>query len=337
MIAPPFGDTGGPEIAVQNLVNAFSKMKEIDVTLFAPGDWKTKAKLIPTLNKSLWNTTDFKKQTPRERANLIIHSQLKFLEYEKRFDLIHTNSQPFAYLAGKLSKKPVVLTMHNRIKEREFQQIKSARVSIVSLTKTQTRLKTSAVIGNGVPIKNLDFSLKAGDYLITIGRLTDQKGIDIAIKIAKKANKKLLIFGRKGDTKERKKYFDKKIKPYLDKKQIIYKGEASNPEIYKYLKNAKALLFPIRRPEAFGLVAIEALSCGTPVIGTKINPLPEILKSKEVAFLSNDINELVKAAKTTRKFDRKKCREYAEKYFDSSVVANKYIELYKKILKKKKV
>lgn len=331
IVAPPFGDTGGPEVVVQNLTNALLD-RGVDVTLFAPADWKTRAKHIPTLEKSLWNMPEFKKQTKRGRINLVIASQLKVINYQSQFDLVHLHSSSYAYAVAKLLKKPCVLTVHNLITKVDCKQIKAAGVRIVALTKLQTPVKAAAIIGNGVPIKDVPFSLEKGSYLITIARLTDQKGVDVAIKIALKAKKKLLIFGRRGDSKERKIYFDKKIKPYLDKKQIIYKGEVSNTELQEYLRNAEALLFPIRRPEAFGLVAAEALACGTPVIGSAINPLPEILKNKKIAFLSNDVKQLIEAAKNTDIFDRQECRKYAERYFDSALMADKYIKLYQKIL-----
>jgi len=168
---------------------------------------------------------------------------------------------------------------------------------------------------------------------MTIGRLTDQKGTDTAIKIAERTGKKLLIFGRKGNSIKRQEYFNQKIKPFLSEK-IVYMGEVSHQKIYDYLRSAEALLFTIRRPEVCPLAVIEALACGTPVIGTKINPLPEMLKSKKVSYLSNNASDLVSAVKNIEKFNRKECRKYAEKYFDSSVMADKYIKLYQKILRK---
>lgn len=336
VVAPPFGDTGGPEVVVQNLTDALVERGDVDVTLFAPADWKTKAKHIPTLEKSLWNMKDFKNQTTAVRSNLIISSQVKILSYQDGFDIVHLHSQKNAYAVAKNLKIPCVLSFHNKITRSVFNQIKETDTITVSLSKTQKKdFSTSSSVWNGVPVKKKGYCLEKGKYLISVGRLTDQKGIDVAIKIAKKTNKKLLIFGRIGNSKERQTYFNKKIKPFLDGKRIIYKGEVANEKIYNYLKNAEALLFPIRRPEVFGMVAAESLASGTPVIGTKIDPLPKIIsQNKKIGFLSNNIQELVKSVKNIEQFDRQECRKYAEKYFDSSIMADKYVTLYKKTIRK---
>ncbi|GBE16962.1 D-inositol-3-phosphate glycosyltransferase [bacterium BMS3Abin15] len=336
MVAPPFGDIGGPEVLVKQLTNALLKIGA-DVTLFAPADWKTKAKHIPTLSQSLWNMADFKKQTRRVRNNLIVSSQVKILAYQKDFDIIHLNSQGLAYAIGINATIPCVLSLHNKIITSAFKQFKKAKIYTVSLSKAQQgKFKTSANIWNGISTKDTPYSLKRGRHLIFIGRLTDYKGADTAIQVAKEANKKLLIFGRIGATIERQTYFKEKIKPLIDGKQIVYMDEVSNKKIYHYLRDAEALLFPLRRPDICPMIVSEALACGTPIIGTVIQPLPELLgKNNKIATLSNRKRDLVRAAKNTDQFDRKECRKYAEKYFDSSIMAEKYIKLYKKILRDK--
>lgn len=332
MIAPPFGDTGGPEIVTQNLVDALIE-KGVDVTLFAPGDWKIKTKHIPTLKQSLWNMKGFDIQTNRVRNNYNITSQLKVLDYNN-FDIFHFHSSTYAYAIGLYSKVPCVLTLHNCISKPDFEQIRSTGTQLVTISKSQKgSLKSVATIWNGLPLEKIESSLEKGKYLVTVGRIIDQKGIDTAIKIAKGAKKQLIIIGRLGISKERINYFEKKIKPHIDGKNVIFKPFVKHERIYTYLKNAEALVFPIRRPESLPLAGMEALACGTPIIGTKIDPLPEEFHDKKVAFLSNDIKQLIRAAKDTTIFDRSACRKYAEKYFDSSIMANKYINLYKKIIK----
>lgn len=334
MIAPVFGNTGGPEMMVQNLTNALLE-KGVDVTLFAPADWKTKVKLIPTLKQSLRRRKDFGKLTKLMKKSYVIASQIKVLNYQENFDIIHLHLQSYAYAVCTNVKKPCVLSFHSLIDKREFNLIKSSGITTVALSKTQKEdNKTSAVIGNGVPVDRIKPCFEEGKYLISIGRLHDQKGIDTAIKIARRANKKLLIFGRIEASARGYKYYNKKIAPYVDGKKIIYMKEVPNKKIFKYLRNAEALLFPIKKPEVFGMVVAEALACGTPIIGTRVGPLPENLRSKKVALLSNNINSLAKAARNTKQFDRKKCREYAEKHFSSSKMADSYIKLYNKILSK---
>lgn len=338
MVAPPFGAIGGPEVVVQNLSYALSQ-KDVDITLFAPGDWKIESgriKHVATLPQSLWNMADFKNQTPRVRRNLTISSQIQVLFDTRKFDLIHLHSSTYAFSVGKFSAVPCILSFHNKITLPEYKQIREAGIVPVSLSKWQRgNLKTAATIWNGVSVQNKTYSLEKGNYLMTVGRLTDQKGIDTSIQIARRAKKKLLIFGRIGNTEKRQAYYLKKIRPYLDKKNIIYMGEVSNNEIYSYLRGAEALLFPVRRPEVCPMTIAESLACGTPVIGTEVNPLPELLeKRKDICLLSNNTERLVKAAKNTAAFSRKACRKYAEKYFDSDIMAGKYIDLYKRVLKR---
>lgn len=338
IVAPSFGPIGGPEVVVKNLTDALLK-KGIDVTLFAPADWKTKAKHITTLPQSLWNMKDFKKQTEKVRRNLIISSQVKVLNFQNQFDLIHLHSQTYAYCVAENTEIPCILTIHNRIGLSEFKQIQSTGASTVMLSKNHKgNLRASAIIANGIAIEQIPFSVKKEGYLITIGRLTEPKGIDVAIEIAKKADKKLLIFGRIGNSPERQAYFNEKIKPRLNNR-IVYMGEASQDTIFNYLKNADALLFPIKpRKNAHlsvvPLVVMESLACGTPIIGTDIRPLPEKIRATDVSCLSDNIDDLILAASATEKFNPAKCRKMAEKYFDSSLMAEKYIKLYEKILTK---
>lgn len=338
LIAPAFGQTGGPEIVTSTLAESLLK-KGVDVTLFAPADWKTRAKLIPTLKKSLWNMDDFKDQTDLVRNNYLAQSQLEILNHTKKFDIVHIHSHRYAYILAKLIETPCVLTFHNRIIAQEFNFIKSSGIYPVFLSGAyKNKFKASAIINNGINTKKIPYSFLKGGYLIVIGRITEPKGIDVAIKIAKKAKKKLLILGRVGNSLKRQKYFNKKIRPLLDT-SIVFKGQVSQDEVFKYLRGAEALLFPIIKPNKESLfvcplVVMEALASGTPVIGTTIYPMPKPLNDPEVAFLSKNFNNLVRAARSTEKFNRMKCRKYAEKYFDSSIMADKYILLYKRILKK---
>ncbi|MDD5396934.1 MAG: glycosyltransferase [Candidatus Moranbacteria bacterium] len=333
IVAPPFGNNGGPEIVAQNLTDALLEIG-VDVTFFAPADFITNAKHVHTLPVSLWKIKDFKNQSKEERRNLRIKSQMEVLKYQKDFDIVHLHSQKYAHLVGELIKKPCVLTFHNKIEQLEFEKIKKTGIFTVSLSETHGNgLELSAIIPNGIPVENINPSFEKGKYLIAIGRLTESKGIDIAIKIAKKAQKKLYIFGRIGDSLERQQYFNEKIKPLLDE-NIIYKGEVSQKEIFEYLKNAEALISPIRRiTKVCPLTVIESLACGTPVIGSLMNPTPEILQDNSIACLSGEMDVLVDAARNIERFDRKKCRKVAETYFSNIVMAKKYLELYEKILK----
>jgi glycosyltransferase involved in cell wall biosynthesis len=305
------------------------------VTLFAPADWKTKAKHIHSLEKSVWNMTNLKDLSSSEFRKLKISSQEKVLDFQKDFDLIHLHSQRYASGVCSKTEIPCVLSFHNRFSDGAFEEVFKSGLYTVALSESQRgKHETSAVIYNGVPTRKIEYSFEKGQYLMFVGRLADQKGIDTAIQIAMKARQKLLIFGRIGNTDDRRDFFAEKIEPFLDDENIIYKGEVTHDEIYGYLRQASALMLTIRRPEVCPMVVGEALACGTPIIGTTVGPLPELLRNEKVAFLSDDFDELVEKVKNTDDFDRKECRKYAEENFDSSVMAKKYLALYEKILNK---
>ena len=337
IIAPPFGSTGGPEVATQNLVNGLIALDQ-DITLFAPADWTTEAKHIPTLSQSLWNMKNFSQQDVLVRRNAIIASQNKALLYDNDFDIFHFHSQKYAASVGMHLQTPHILTLHNRMgplaQLAQLDQINDARFHVVAITQSQKgTLPIDHIILHGIPVSSITPSYeKRSSYLICIGRIAEQKGIHIAIEIAKKAGKKLLIIGRVGNNTTRQSYYQKEILPFVDGDRVKHIPMASREEVYAYMQKAEALLFPIVRPEAFGLVAAEALACGTPVIASRIDPLPEILPvNAEVAFLSDDIDELVNRAKNVHLFDRKQCRLFAENNFDSGTMAEKYLDLYTKI------
>ncbi len=334
MVVPPFGITGGPEQVAYNLTEELVKLK-VDVTLFAPADWVTSAKHIATLPRSLWNMPQLGQMSDQEKQKLITQSQQKVLMHQDRFDLIHLHSQRQAASVASQAKKPCLLSIHSMIEPKDFIKLKQAGIYTITLSETQKgKLDSFATIHNGIPVGQIAFSTKPGRYLICVARLTPQKGIDRAIKLAQTAGEKLLIIGRIGHEPDRQKYFAEKIKPHLDEK-IEYLGEKSHDDVLSYLKNAKALLFTIAKPEVCGLLVLEAAACGTPVIATDIGPLPEIIGGQpQIACLSNDDHRLITAIKSVDKiFDRERCRRYAEENFDSRQMAEKYLEIYNRIIK----
>lgn len=334
MVAPCFGPNGGAEVVVQNLTDALLQ-KGADVTLFAPADWKTKAKHIVTLPQSLWNMPDFQNQTETVRRNLILSSQVKVLGCQNDFDIVHLHVMKYAFVIANNLNRPSILTTHNSLSLPTYDLIRSTNATTVAISKSnKKRTAGSRVIYNGIPTENIIPSFEKGEYLIAIGRLTFEKGIHEAIKIAKSARKKLIIIGRIGVSENRKEYFEKHIKPHIDGKNIIHINEVSHNKIYEYLRKASALIFTPLWEEPFGMVAVEALASGTPVIGFPSGALTELINDNSIGFLSKHKNELVRAVNNSDQFDRKKCRRRAEK-FDSSIMAEKYLNLYRKIIEKR--
>ena len=332
LVAPPFSRNDGPGIVVKNLFQALQKKQGIEVTLFAPGDWDLPGNHKTTIPKSLREIKGFLQQTPFERRNLIFENILKVSLFEEQFDIIHLHSQ-YAYALASILHKPCVLTLHNKIIPEEIRQLQRQGVNLVALSKLHGRdFPSIPVISNGINLDDITPSFSEGNYLIFIGRLHESKGAHTAIEIALKTNSKLLIFGRIGNSEKRQAYFREKIAPFLNE-HIIHKDETTQAELFSYLRHATALLCPIQsRRTVCPLVMMESLACGTPIIGCEVAPLEELPGWQNVATLSGNINTLIRSVKTIKSVDRNLCRTFAKKHFCASIMAEKYLQLYQRIL-----
>lgn len=334
IVSLSYSPTNGPELTAVQLGEALQS-QGVDVTLFAPASWSTQIKKrVPTIPVDLWSMEDFPDQTPIERRNYILSNLIKVLAYQDDFDLVHIGYQTYAYAIASNLRIPCVVVLNGQDTKRNVDQIKSTGALVVALNeKDQRATGADTFIYPGIPLNNILPSFSQGEGLVTIGRITPQKGISVAVQVAKRAQKKLTIIGRVGFSTEAREYFQAEVAPHIDGESIRHLEHSAYPDLMKILAGSEALLFPISSPETFGRVSAEALACGTPVIGSQVDPLPEILTDTHVSFLSNNIGELVDAARHTDRFNRQACRDYALQHFDSSVAAKKYIALYEGLLK----
>jgi len=167
-----------------------------------------------------------------------------------------------------------------------------------------------------------------------LGTFSENKGIDIAVWFASQLGVKLTIAGEIRE--EDKPFLEKEVMKYIDGERIKFIGEIGHSEKVKLLANASALLFPSRWNEAFGLVMIEALACGTPVIALNNGAVSEVLKNGETGFIINDELKFGEAMKKVNEISRETCRSEAEKNFDISTMAKNYAEVYKSLIAKTK-
>jgi glycosyltransferase involved in cell wall biosynthesis len=165
--------------------------------------------------------------------------------------------------------------------------------------------------------------------LIFLGRIEKVKGCHTAIQIAKATGNDLVIAGNVSPLPEEQLYFKNEIEPYIDGKQIQYVGQVDDEQKNTYLRKAKALLFPIEWEEPFGMVMLEAMACGTPVIGFKRGSVPEVISNGITGFVVNDMEEMESAINGLSSFDRTQCRDHAYSCFDVTVIANKYLTIFK--------
>jgi glycosyltransferase involved in cell wall biosynthesis len=169
--------------------------------------------------------------------------------------------------------------------------------------------------------------------LMFLGRIEKVKGCHIAIQVALKTGSKLIIAGNKSSLKEEALYFEEQIVPYIDGKQIVYTGPLNDEEKNYYLGQSKALLFPIEWNEPFGIVMIEAMACGTPVIAFKMGSVDEVVEEGITGFKAHTVTEMIAAIEELPTFNRSRCRERARMRFSSSFVAGQYLALFQKATK----
>ncbi|OBZ13364.1 MULTISPECIES: glycosyltransferase family 4 protein [Bacillales] len=186
-------------------------------------------------------------------------------------------------------------------------------------------------VHNGIRVEDYQFRKNKDDYLLFIGRMIEQKGVHLAIKVAKKTGKKLIIAGPLNDRK----YFNSKIKPHLNHK-IRYVGSVGGSKKQELLSGASCVLFTSTWDEPFGLVLIEALASGTPVLGFKKGAVPEVLKGLPQLLCSNT-NEMASKIRNSKKLpSAHKCRRYVRARFSDIVMTDNFLKLYQKIIKRKK-
>lgn len=169
-------------------------------------------------------------------------------------------------------------------------------------------------------------------YLLFLGRICQQKGVREAIDVARRTDNKLIIAGLKDEE-----YFTEHIEPLIDNRQIVFIGLVNDEQKLPLLQQAKALLFPINGPEAFGLVLVEAMACGVPVIGFNRYSVPEIIKHGENGFIADNVDEMVDAVNNLDSISTEKVRQDVVLRFDKGDISSQYLELFEKLLSKPRV
>jgi len=327
---------GGVELVVANLTKGLVDLGH-NVTLFACGGSKSPGKLVRVVDKPLYDIIGgFSWKTIQAYEFLIFDELFKRLS---DFDIIHNHLgfHPLAF--SKLINIPIVTTIHSslepdfpyladRFKDNLFVSISDAQRQLVPY------LNYVKTIYLGIETEKFEPNLKNdNEYLLFLGSLTKNKGVDLAVKAAYQLKEKLIIAGEiREDEKE---FLASEVWPYVNNHMIKFIGEVTMSEKIKLLANAKVLLFPIRWSEAFGLVMVESMACGTPVIAYRRGSVPEIVVDKATGFVVDNFEEFKKRIEMIDTISRKKCRQEAISRFDLSLMAQNYVKLYKDILKKK--
>lgn len=321
---------GGTERVVSYLTEELVH-REHDVTLFASGDSETKAELVPGCPRAL----RFDEESVDHRAT---HYLLLEDVYRRasEFDVIHFHVGYLHYPVSRRQHAAHLTTLHGRLDlpelpplYREFDDIPLVSISNAQREPLDERSWQSTIY-HGLPTDLYRFRPEQGDYFAFLGRISPEKRVDRAIEIATRSDVPLRIAAKVDPVDEE--YFAREIEPLLDNPLVDFLGEITEDEKGEFLGNARALLFPIDWPEPFGLVMIEALACGTPVIAYRHGSVPEVLEDERTGFLVDDYEEAVCAAQQISDIDRHACRAYFEEYFTVSRMADDYLEVYRRLL-----
>lgn len=319
---------GGTERVVHYLTEELVKEGH-DVTLFASGDSCTAAKLVATVEQAL-RLNPFCEDT---LAPHIVQIE-DVLERADEFDIIHFHTDYLHFPFSQNALTPHVTTLHGKLCIPELQYVYNRfNQPVVSISNNQRKpLPQANFVGtvyHGLPINLHKKGNGDGGYLAFLGRISPEKGIDKAIEWAKAAAVHLKIAAKvdKVDLP----YFNNHIKPLLDDPLIEFIGEINESQKTDFLGKASALLFPINWNEPFGMVMIEAMSCGTPVIAHGIGSVPEIIENGKNGYIVSDTSEAVDIIHRLPAADRNVVRKVFEERFTAERMAKDYLSIYKKL------
>ncbi len=328
---------GGTEWIVYHQANGLVE-RGYDVTLFALRGSKTKAHLVALPHKGMADVRLFLAKIEGSRrlrmeTVFITHLISELLKRKDRFDLIFNHIRGGEVLVPlvPLFKAPIIHVLHLPIFKELAELFRKYKTPLVSISNNQKKvapdLNYLATIYNCVDTEVFAFNPRPDDYYFTIGTIGEHKDPYLAVEAARKSGLKLILAGRMRDEK----YFEGKIKPYLGRK-IKYLGEIGLREKLKYFQKARALVFTPNWSEPFGLVMIEAMSCGTPVIATRHGAVPEVVKDGVTGFIVDDLKSLIEAIKKIDSIDRLACRQRVERKFTVQKMIDKYEGVIKKTL-----
>jgi glycosyltransferase involved in cell wall biosynthesis len=321
---------GGTERVVSYLSEELVRQGH-EVTLFASGDSETKARLVAACRRSL----RLDKHCIDQMAHQILMLEHVF-QRAAEFDIIHFHVD---YLHFPLSRRqPIthVTTLHGRLDipdliplYQEFQDM-----PVISISNEQRKplpwANWQATVYHGLPADLYRFRAEPGSYLAFMGRISPEKRVDRAIEIAKRIQIPLKI-AAKVDPVD-KDYFEIVVAPLLDDLLIEFIGEIGDAQKNEFLGNAYALLLPIDWPEPFGLVMIEAMACGTPVIAYRGGAVPEIMEEGHTGFIVEEFEDAVEAVRRVPELSRKRCREVFEQRFTATRMAHDYLQVYRHLI-----
>jgi glycosyltransferase involved in cell wall biosynthesis len=319
---------GGTERVVAYLTDALVELGH-DVTLFASGDSQTKAELDPICPRAL-------------RLDPTVHDHFAslFMQLEalsrraREFDIVHCHLDYFAYPTLRRLARPSLTTLHGRLDLPELPSLYRLfkDIPVVSISDSQrvplVEAHYIATVHHGLP-QHLLSKGAGGDYLAFLGRISPEKAPDAAIRIAALAGMPLKIAAKIDKVDQE--YFEAKVEPLLSQPNVEFIGEIAEHQKNEFLGGAAALLFPIAWREPFGLVMIEAMACGTPVVAFNNGSVPEILENGVTGFIVESEREASDAIRNIQSLDRNRVRAEFDRRFTAQHMAQNYLKLYSRL------
>jgi glycosyltransferase involved in cell wall biosynthesis len=322
---------GGTERVVSYLTEELVRLGH-DVTLFASGDSVTSAKLVPICDRAL-------SRTPSVNRHAILTWMLERVwNASHEFDMIHSHMDFVGFPLARRSEVPIITTLHGYLGVPELVSVYREfwEVPVVSISHSQRAPFASnnwkANVYHGLPATLHHFHPNPQPYLAFLGRISPEKSPDVAIRVAQKLGIPLRIAAKVDPVDQE--YFESQIEPMLSDPLIEFIGEITDKEKDEFLGNACAALCPYQ-PESFGLVVIEALACGTPVITYRHGSFPELIDHETTGFLCRDEAEMIDAVRRIDTIDRARCRAVFEERFTAERMTNEYLQVYERLVQEK--
>jgi glycosyltransferase involved in cell wall biosynthesis len=321
---------GGTERVVSYLTEELVRQGH-EVALFASGDSETAARLVAGSPRALW-------QEPGCRDPLPHHVRLVELVAREadRFDVIHFHLDYVHFPAVGSLPCPTVTTLHGQLHPPDEEALFDAyfRAPLVSISDSQRRpiprANWQATVYHGMPLETHTFREKPGSYLAFLGRLSPEKGVIQAVEIARQTHMPLRVAAKiyPGERP----YYQEVIEPlFRASPWVEFVGEVGGESKDAFLGGASALLFPIEWAEPFGLVMIESMACGTPVVAYRRGSVPEVMTDGVTGFVVDDLPAAVDAVRAAAELDRRACRRAFVERFGVKRMASEYLAVYRRL------
>ena len=337
MIAPPWfplppQNYGGIEFVVSLLTEGLVKRGH-EVTLFASGDSETRARLEYHYSRAPFE------RIGEDDSIEVIHSLAAYSRADE-FDIIHDHDgfpgRAMGALVTRLFGTPVVATLHGPADPTTQRLLTTLRndLTFIAISNYQRGgfpdLRFAATIPNAIDVEHLPFSDVKEDYFLFIGRMIADKGAHTAIEVAKRLGGRLILAGKVNEEAERA-YFAEAVEPHLSD-HIYFRGEIDHETKSRLYARARCTLFPIQWPEPFGLVMIESLAAGTPVIAFRHGSVPEVLEHGRTGFIVDTVDEMVDAVRHIGEIDPAECRRVVERRFGSEAFVTAHEQAYERVI-----